>query len=171
MGGPVRTTLKTWAVVLAVGITLTFSAYLLVPGVAFLVLYAGGEDAAAGVAVAAALIGVWCVLAYLGSGVNRWAEVDGDVVREKRLFTRRTVERPVADVVAVRPVQFARLRGQPADSGYKVRFRTGGTLTLDPSGRHDVTGFMRAVKDRLGEDRWAEVVTRTGKSWSVTEGQ
>jgi hypothetical protein len=84
----------------------------------------------------------------------QWVElVDGGVIRGRRLLTRKIVEKQVADIVAVKPLNSAAMGAAEnlvldammgtANRGYELRFRDGSKLGLV---RGDMAGLDEFLK-------------------------
>jgi hypothetical protein len=116
-----------------------------------------GVAASVGAVVVAGL----CVRG-LARGVH-WVELDGGVIREKRLLTRRIVERRVEDVVDARPVHTDFLGTTPnavldflldtSNRGYMLIFRDGTWLSLIRADMSGLDPFLGALAEQLRKVR------------------
>ncbi len=105
-------------------------------------------------------------LGYAMSSSYHWIEIQDDVIRGRKLLTRRLVERPIAEVVRVIPLNSAALRPianavmnaarKTSNRGYELRFRDGLKMGLVRGDMAGLDAFMEVLQERLGE-RWAEV--------------
>lgn len=113
--------------------------------------------------VALGAVAFVAVMAYLMSSSLQWVELDGGVIRGRRLLTRKIVEQRVGDIVdakplhskALGPVENAVLDAllQTSNRGYQLYFRDGSRIALI---RADMTGldpFLGALAERLRKVR------------------
>jgi hypothetical protein len=110
-----------------------------------------------------------CLLLILASGFiayhmlqnYHWVELDGNVVRGRKFWTRRLVEQRVEDITRVLPLQAVAghelvnvlidgISGAP-NRGYEIRFREGPRIALVRWDMTDVDGFIRALRARWRE--------------------
>jgi hypothetical protein len=140
-------------------------------------LFLGGPLAVAALVLALAplSVSVWvalgCVafvllLGYAMSSSYQWIETGGGVIRGKKLLTRRVVERPVAEIVRIRPLHskgMGPLQNAVMDAvmktsnrGYELRFQDGWKMGLVRGDMAGLDEFVAALREQLGK-RWAEV--------------
>jgi hypothetical protein len=90
-----------------------------------------------------------------------WVELDGDLVRGRKFWTRKLVEQRVQDITEVVPLQAVAkhdlvnvlidgISGVP-NRGYEIRFREGPKIALVRWDMTDVDGFILALRDRWHE--------------------
>jgi hypothetical protein len=108
------------------------------------------------------------ILGYLMSRTNLWVEIEGRTIRERRLFTGWTVERPMSEVTQIVPLVsgLGGITGAVMDAilktpnrGFLIRFEEGRRIVLI---RGDVRGldeFMAVLREGLGT-RWSKVLSR-----------
>jgi hypothetical protein len=114
----------------------------------------------------AATVGAVVVAGVSGRVLARnvhWVELDGDVIRERRLLTRKIVEHRVADVVDARPIHTDYLgRTQNAvldflldtsNRGYQLFFRDGSRLALIRADMCGLDPFLGALAEQLRKVR------------------
>ena len=108
------------------------------------------------------------LLGWAMSSSFLWIELRDDVIRGRKLLTRRIVERRVDDIVRILPLH-SKVMGdlenavmdalmKTSNRGYLLQFRDGSKVGLvrgDMSGLND---FLLALHDRMGE-RWEVVAT------------
>jgi hypothetical protein len=107
-------------------------------------------------------VSVWVILAAVGfvaligyamSSSLQWVELDGGIIRARRLLTRRLVEHRVADIVDARPLHSQAMGPlenalmhallKTTNRGYEIRFKDGSKLGL-------VRGEMAGLDEFLG---------------------
>src|SRR5207244_11777203 len=103
-----------------------------------------------------------------------WVELDGDVIRERRLLTRRVVEHRVEEVVDARPIHTDFLgKTQNAvldflldtsNRGYQLFFRDGSRLALIRVDMSGIDPFLGALAARLK-------VVREGAAFPARSGE
>lgn len=113
-----------------------------------------------GIPVALLLAGASCFFAYHMGQNYHWVELDGDVIRGRKFWTRRLVEQRLEDVTEILPLQAVAqheavnvvidgITGAP-NRGYEIRFTHGPRIGLIRWDMTDVDGFVLAVCRRLG---------------------
>ncbi|HZV03818.1 MAG TPA: hypothetical protein VE999_01895 [Gemmataceae bacterium] len=116
-----------------------------------------------GIPVALGAVAFSAFLAWAMSSSYHWIEVQDDVIRGRKLLTRRIVERRLDDIVRILPLH-SKLMGdlenavldillKTSNRGYALQFRDGlkiGLVRGDMAGLND---FLLVLHDRLGE-RW-----------------
>jgi hypothetical protein len=143
------------------------------------VLFLGGPlvIAVAVLILAPVHVSVWvalgCVafvaaLGYAMSSSMQWVELRGGMIRAKGLLTRRVVERLVADIVQVIPLNSAAMGAASnavltaamgtSNRGYELRFRDGGKIGMVRGDMAGLDEFMEVLRGELGER--SEEVTR-----------
>jgi hypothetical protein len=94
-----------------------------------------------------------------------WIELDGDVIRERRLLTRKIVEHRVADIVDARPItnvvgptKIAWLDHllDASNQGYQLFFRDGSVLALNRADMYGLDPFLGALAEQLRKVREGE---------------
>jgi len=142
--------------------------------VACILLLLVGPLAAAAVVLALAPLGVGvpvtlgavvfvAVVGYAMSSSVQWVELDGDVIRERRLLTRRIVEHRVGDIVDAKPIHtnyLGPLQNAILDAlldttnrGFQLFFRDGTRLALIRADMSGIDPFLGALAERLGRER------------------
>jgi hypothetical protein len=149
-------------VVMAVGCFALFLAGPLVIAVVVLLLAPVSVSAW----VALSCLGFVAILGYATSSSYQWVEVGGGVIRGKKLLTRRLVERPVDEVVHIKPlhskgmgpVENAVMDAAMGTSnrGYELLFQDGLKLGLVRGDMAGLDDFMAALRRELGQ-RWKDV--------------
>ncbi|HVK08807.1 MAG TPA: hypothetical protein VM597_08535 [Gemmataceae bacterium] len=129
--------------------------------VAVLALALAPFEVAAWVAVAA--VAFAGLLVYAMSSSNQWVELDGGVIRAKRLVTRRVLTRHVRDLVAIEALH-SDLMGslenlaldgllKTSNRGYELRFRDGTKVGLVRGDMAGLDEFLVALADELRTNR------------------
>jgi len=93
---------------------------------------------------------VWAGFCYLPlarlSRTNSWLSFDGTMLRARRLFTRRYLEKPVSTVIALERVTF----GQYGElEGRRVRFADGSSLAFGLAGYSDANHLLASLQQAL----------------------
>ncbi len=154
-----RITLRLPFVIMAVVFVLLFVGLPLAIGVAVLVL--APLDVGLGVMLGVSAFSA--LLFWAMSSSYQWIEIEGDVIRGRKLLTRRLVERRVDDIVRIQPLH-SQLMGElenlvmdalmkTSNRGYVLRFRDGSKMGLVRGDMAGLDDFMVALADLLGE-RW-----------------
>jgi hypothetical protein len=103
-------------------------------------------------------------IAWLMSRNNSWVELDGDLLREHRLFTGIIVERSIADITRISPLQSAGvgLADMALDAilktsnrGFVIYFEYGRRISLVRGDAGGIDPLMEALAVRMGP-RWHE---------------
>ena len=100
------------------------------------------------------------------SSSYHWIELRGDVIRGRKLLTRRIVERRADDIVRILPLH-SKLMGdienlvldmllKTSNRGYELRFRDGSKIGLVRGDMAGLDEFMVALADVLGH-RWKAI--------------
>jgi hypothetical protein len=107
-------------------------------------------------------------LGYAMSSSYHWIEIRDDVIRGRKLLTRSVVERPVAEIVRVLPLNSAATGPivnavmdaamKTSNRGYELRFHDGLKMGLVRGDMAGLDEFMAALREQLGE-RWAELTS------------
>ncbi len=120
-------------------------------------------------------VGIWvflgvtafcAFLVWAMSSSYHWIEIRGDVLRGRKLLSRRMVVRRVDDLVRILPLH-SKLMGElenlvldaflkTSNRGYELRFCDGSKIGLVRGDMAGLDDFMVALADRLG-DRWKAV--------------
>lgn len=113
--------------------------------------------------VALGAVGFVALIGYAMSSSLQWVELDGGVIRARRLLTRRLVEHPVADVVdarplhsqAVGPLENALMDAllKTTNRGYESRFKDGSKLGLVRGEMAGLDGFLGVLAAELARQR------------------
>ena len=103
------------------------------------------------------------VVGYAMSSSVQWVELDGDVIRERRLLTRKIVEHRVGDIVDAKPIHtnyLGPLQNAILDAlldtrnrGFQLFFRDGTRLALIRADMSGIDPFLGALAERLGRER------------------
>jgi hypothetical protein len=89
-----------------------------------------------------------------------WVELDGNIVRGRKFWTRRLVEQRVEDITGILPLQALAKHeinvlidgiSGAANRGYEIRFRGGPRIALVRWDMADVDGFMLVLRVRWRE--------------------
>jgi hypothetical protein len=113
--------------------------------------------------VALGAVGLVSLIGYFMSSSLQWVELDGGVIRARRLLTRTLVERPVVDIVDARPLhpqamgplEHALMDAllKTTNRGYEIRFRDGTKLGLVRGEMAGPAGFLGALAMDLARQR------------------
>ena len=105
------------------------------------------------------------VLAYAMSSSNQWVELDGGVIRARRLLTRRVVTRHVRDITAIDALNSAAMGSlenlvldalmKTSNRGYQLRFRDGTKIGLVRGDMAGLDEFLVGLADELRARREA----------------
>lgn len=146
-----------------VAVAVFFSLLLLVGPLAVAVAALIFAPAEVGLPVALTAVAFAAVMAYAMSPSLQWVELDGDVIRGRRLLTRRIVEQQVGDLVDAKALHSKALGPeldsvldallQTSNRGYQLHFRDGSRIALI---RADIAGldvFLGALARRLRKVR------------------
>jgi hypothetical protein len=105
-------------------------------------------------------------LGYAMSSSYQWIEIRDDVIRGRKLLTRSVVERPVAEIAGVMPLNSAAMGSianavmdaalKTSNRGYELRFHDGLKMGLVRGDMAGLDEFMAALRGQLGE-RWVEL--------------
>jgi hypothetical protein len=116
--------------------------------------------------VALGCVAFVAALGYAMSSSYQWIELQGDVIRGRKLLTRRVVERPVAGIVRVTPLHSAATGPienavmdtvlQTSNRGYELRLHDGVKMGLVRGDMDRLDEFMAALRELLGK-RWVEL--------------
>jgi hypothetical protein len=108
------------------------------------------------------------LLGYAMSSSYQWIELDGGMIRGRKMLTRRLVEKPVREIRQIVPL-VSHVRGvaniamdailKTKNRGYLLRFRDGSKVGLVRGDMAGIDEFMEALRERLGE-RWSQVTSR-----------
>jgi hypothetical protein len=114
----------------------------------------------------AALVGAVVVSLFCCRGLARavhWVELDGDVIRERRLLTRRIVEHRVADITDAKPIHTEFLGPTQSavldflldtrNRGYQLFFRDGSRVALIRADMSGLDPFLGALAEQLRKVR------------------
>jgi hypothetical protein len=120
-----------------------------------------------GIPVALGAVAFSALMSWAMSSSYHWIEVQGDVIRGRKLLTRRIVERRVDEIVRILPLHsrgMSELENAILDSllktsnrGYSLLFCDGQKIGLVRGDMAGLNDFLLVLHDRLGE-RW-DVVT------------
>lgn len=116
--------------------------------------------------VALGAVGFVAFIGYAMSSSLQWVELDGGVIRARRLLTRRLIERPVADIADAQPLH-SQMMGplenalmdallKTTNRGYEIRFRDGTKLGLVRGEMVGLEGFLGALAAELARQRGAD---------------
>jgi hypothetical protein len=99
------------------------------------------------------------VAGYAMSGSNQWVELGGDVIRVRRLLTRKIVEYRVADIVDAQPIHTEFLSKtqnamldfllDTSNRGYQLFFRDGSRIPLIRADMCGLEDFLAALTERM----------------------
>ncbi|WP_439624932.1 tyrosine-type recombinase/integrase [Gemmata sp.] len=155
-----RAALRPVFVVLAAGCSALFLLGPLAVAV-FLVVFA---PANVSTYLAPGAVGFAAVMAWAMSSSVQWVELDGGVLRARRLLTRRIVTHRVSDIVAVEPLHstyvgplenaLADMMMGTSNRGYELRFRDASKLGLVRGDMKGLDQFLRVLA--------AEIAARCG---------
>jgi hypothetical protein len=157
---PARVRLRPAFAAMALGCFTLFLAVPLAVAVAVIILAPANVSAyvAAGAVLFAALV------ARAMSSSYQWVELDGGVIRGRKLLTRRLVEKQVADIVSVKPLNSAAMGAAEnfvldatmgtSNRGYELHFRDGSKLGLVRGDMAGLDEFLRVLA--------AEIAARCG---------
>ena len=154
---PHRIHLRPVFVVMAMG---CFTLFLVVPlVVAVAVVVLAPANVSAYVAPGAVLFVV--LMAWAMSSSFQWVELDGGVIRGRRLLTRRMFEKPVAEIVSVKPLNSNAMGAAEnfvldammvtSNRGYELRFRDGSKLGLVRGDMKGLDDFLKALAAEIAE--------------------
>ena len=87
----------------------------------------------------------------------QWVELEGDIIRGRKFWTRRLIERQIQDIEEILPMGGIRKSVVTAavDSvlgsirGYEIRFDEGPSFFLMRTDMTDVDGFIRTLERKL----------------------
>jgi hypothetical protein len=112
-----------------------------------------------GLLVTLGAVAFLAVVGYLMSSSLQWVELDGDVIRCRRLLSRKIVEHRVSDSVDGRPIhtdypgptQNAILDFllDTSDRGHQLVFKDGSRVALIRADTYGVDGFLGALAEQL----------------------
>ncbi len=117
------------------------------------------------IAIPVALIAVVFVAAaaYLMSSSNQWVELDGGIIRCRRLLTRKVVELKVSDIVNAQPIHTNYLSSnqnaflddllETSNRGYQLFFRDGTRLPLIRLDMSGLDEFLGALAEQMPHNR------------------
>jgi hypothetical protein len=109
-----------------------------------------------------ALLAGSLVLGYLMSRTNHWVEIEGETIRERRLFTGSIFERTLAEITQIVPLVsgVGGFTGAAMDAilrtpnrGFLIRFQEGRRIALIRGDVKGLDSFMTTLRDRL-EPSW-----------------
>jgi hypothetical protein len=119
----------------------------------------------------AALVGAVVIAGVSGRVMARsvhWVELDGDVIRERRLLTRKIVEHRVEEIVDARPIHTDYLGTtqnavldfllDTSNRGYQLFFRDGSRLALIRVDMSGLDPFLEALAEQLRKTREGDSV-------------
>lgn len=119
----------------------------------------------------AAVVGAVVVAGLSGRVMARsvhWVELDGDVIRERRLLTRKMVEHRVADIVDAKPIHTDYLGPtqnavldfllDTSNRGYQLVFRDGSRIALIRADMSGLDPFLGALAEQLRNVRESDSV-------------
>jgi hypothetical protein len=146
-------------VIMAAVFVLLFIVFPLGIGVTVLLLAPLGV----GLGVMLGVVAFSALLFWAMSSSYQWIELQGDILRGRKLLTRRLVERRVDDIVRIQPLHskgmgelenlvMDRLM-KTSNRGYLLRFRDGSKMGLVRGDLAGLDEFMVALAGLLGE-RW-----------------
>jgi hypothetical protein len=158
----VRIRLRWPLIVLAVVFILLLIGLPLAIGTAVLVM----APPEVGIPVMLGIVAFCALLFWAMSSSYHWIELRGDVIRGRKLLTRRIVERRADDVVRILPLH-SKLMGdienlvldmilKTSNRGYELRFRGGSKIGLVRGDMAGLDEFMVALADVLGH-RWKAI--------------
>jgi hypothetical protein len=152
-----RIRLRPAFVVLAVGCMTLFLVVPLVVAIAVLIL----APLNVSLYLAPGAVLFVAVLGYAMSSSYQWVELDGGVIRGRKLLTRRVSEQKVADIVAILPLH-SKLMGPMENAlmdaflktdnrGYELRFRDGTKIGLVRGDMAGLDEFVVGLADQMRE--------------------
>jgi hypothetical protein len=159
-----RIRLRPSLVILAIVFILLFVGVPLAIGVTVLLL----APAEVGIPTALGSLAFVGLLFWGMSSSYQWIEIHDDVIRGRKLLSRRIVEHRIADVVRILPLH-SKLMGdlenmvldallKTSNRGYALQFRDGSKMGLVRGDMIGLDDFLLALHDRLGE-RWQAVTS------------
>jgi hypothetical protein len=112
-----------------------------------------------GILVALVAVAFAAVAGYLMSRGLLWVELDGEVIRERRLLTRKIIEHRVEDIIDAKPIDTDCL-GETQNAildflldtknrGYQLFFRDGSRLALIRADLSGLDPFLVALADQI----------------------
>lgn len=142
------------------------------PGIVGLLFYAGAKllmvsEDAFGVLVSLLVISGGCLVAYLMFENFAWVELDQRTLRGKQFWTRFMIEHDIEDITTIVPMSSGSIGLsevlldfllRTSNRGFLINFRAGPRLVLLRGDMSGVDDLIIALKDRLGDQRWSEVV-------------
>ena len=100
---------------------------------------------------------------YLMSSSNQWVELDGGIIRCRRLLTRKIVELQVSDIVNAQPIHTNYLSSNKnfildnllgtSNRGYQLFFRDGTRLPLIRADTSGLDEFLGALAEQMPHNR------------------
>jgi hypothetical protein len=103
------------------------------------------------------------VAGYAMSSSLLWVELDGGIIRGRRLLTRKIVEHRVSDLVDARPIHTDYLSTtqnavldfllDTSNRGYQLFFRDGSRIPLIRADMSGLDPFLRALAEQLRAGR------------------
>jgi hypothetical protein len=112
---------------------------------------------------AVGLVGFVALMGYLMSSSLQWVELDGDVLRGRRLLTRKIVEFRISDIVDAKPIRTDMLGPtqnaildfllDTSNRGYQLFFRDGSRLPLIRADLSGLDPFLAALGEQLARNR------------------
>jgi hypothetical protein len=144
---------------IATACILAFLVAPLVVAVAVLIVARPGVS----VPVALGAVAFVTIVGYAMSSSLQWVELDGDVIRGRRLLTRKIVVYRVGDIVDAKPIHtdyLGKLENAVLDflldtsnRGYQLFFRDGSRIPLIRADMSGVDAFLAALAAALERDR------------------
>lgn len=121
------------------------------------------EPLVIGVPVAGVAVVFVASAGYLASSSNQWVELDGGIIRCRRLLTRKIVEHKVSDIVDAQPIHTNYLSAkenaflddlfETSNRGYQLFFRDGTKLALIRLDMSGLNEFLAALAEQMPRDR------------------
>jgi len=116
-----------------------------------------------GVPAALAAVAFAALLGYAMSASYQWVELDGGVLRGRRLLTRKIVEMKVGDIVDARPIHTDFLGStqnaildallKTSNRGFQLFFRDGSRLALIRADMSGLDAFLGALAEQMARTR------------------
>ncbi len=110
------------------------------------------------------MVGAILIAGVCGRAISRavhWVELDGDVIRERRLLTRKIIAHRVEDIVGVSPLntdflgedknEILNFLLDTSNRGYQFFFRDGSRLPLIRLDMSGLDPFLIALGEKIKE--------------------
>ena len=116
-----------------------------------------------GIPVALVAVAFVASAGYLMSSSNQWVELDGGIIRCRRLLTRKIVELQVSDIVNAQPIHTNYLSSNQnfildnllgsSNRGYQLFFLDGTRLPLIRADMSGLNEFLGALAEQMAHNR------------------